>query len=70
MAFFSNLRCRVSATATELSNYNQVLLNTDPAAQEPSNGGRTADGLINITQSVAQFEFLSLSDRAVNRSII
>ena len=55
--------------ATQLSNYNQVLLNTDPAAQEPSNGGRTADGLINITQSVAQFEFLSLSDRAVNRSI-
>jgi hypothetical protein len=38
--------------------------------QEPSNGGRAADGLINITQSVAQFEFLSLSDRAVNRSIM
>ena len=54
--------------ATQLSNYNQVLLNTDPAAQEPSNGGRTADEL--ITQSVAQFEFLSLSDRAVNRSIM
>ena len=37
--------------------------------QEPSNGGRAADGLINITQSVAPYEFLSLSDRALNRSI-